>query len=424
MQNWRDSLLGYFHPRLFAVLFLGFASGLPYGMLIDPLSFWLSESGVSRSAIGLMSLIILTYSLKAIWAPFIDRLKLPVLFELFGARKSWLVLSQIAVAAALIGLAGCDPKQSVVVLLTLSLAVAFSSATQDICVDAMRIELLNEEQLGQGAAVYQGGWRLAFLLTQVVTFLIASRFDWSAAYTIAAVTMLVIAGFTILLVPEPSEIKREHISLLANPKIWLETSYVDPFLDIAKRYQNRIYLILLLVMSYRFSDLILGPMAMPFYQETGFSKEEIAIVTNAFGISVSLAGAFIGGLLVYRYSAMTALLLGSVMVALTNLTFALLAIVGNNISALTLVIICDNLAQGLATAALVAYLSSLTTEKFTATQYALLFLLATLPARFLGSSSGFVVDAIGYFNFFIYAALMGLPAIALCMCLWREKKIS
>jgi PAT family beta-lactamase induction signal transducer AmpG len=272
--------------------------------------------------------------------------------------------------------------------------------------------------------MYQGGWRLAFLCTQVITFLIASRFDWSTAYSVAAITMAVIAVITMLSVPEPLEVERDHISLLHKPKTWFKTSYLTPFLDIAKRYTNRIYLILLLVLSYRFSDFILGPMAMPFYQETGFTKDQIALITNAFGISVSLAGAFIGGLLVYRYSTIVALSIGASLVALTNLTFAALALIGNDILALTIVIICDNLAQGVATAALIAYLSSLTTEKFTATQYALLFLLATLPARFIASSSGFVVDAVGYFNFFIYAALMGLPAIFISLYFWKKEKNS
>ncbi len=322
---------------------------------MDPFNFWLSESGVSRAVIGLMSLIILTYSLKAIWTPFIDRLKIPVLSKSLGTRKSWLLISQITVTLTLLGLATCDPQQSISIMIGLALAVAFSSATQDICVDAMRIELLTEKQLGQGAAMYQGGWRLAFLCTQVITFLIASRFDWSTAYSVAAITMAVIAVITMLSVPEPLEVERGHISLLHKPKTWFKTSYLTPFQDIAKRYTNRIYLILLLVLSYRFSDFILGPMAMPFYQETGFTKDQIALITNAFGISVSLAGAFIGGLLVFRYSTIVALSIGASLVALTNLTFAALALIGNDILALTIVIICDNLAQGVATAALIAY---------------------------------------------------------------------
>ena len=234
---------------------------------MDPFNFWLSESGVSRSAIGLMSLIVLTYSLKAVWTPFIDRLKIPVLSNNLGTRKSWLLLSQISVTLTLLGLATCDPNQSILILIALALAVAFSSATQDVCVDAMRIELLTEKQLGQGAAMYQGGWRLAFLCTQVITFLIASLFDWSTAYGVAAMTMAVIAVITMLLVPEPLEVERDHISILNNPKSWFQTSYLTPFMDIANRYTDRIFLILLLVMSYRFSDFILGPMAMPFYQE-------------------------------------------------------------------------------------------------------------------------------------------------------------
>lgn len=190
---------------------------------MDPFNFWLSESGVSRAVIGLMSLIILTYSLKAIWTPFIDRLKIPVLSKSLGTRKSWLLISQITVTLTLLGLATCDPQQSISIMIGLALAVAFSSATQDICVDAMRIELLTEKQLGQGAAMYQGGWRLAFLCTQVITFLIASRFDWSTAYSVAAITMAVIAVITMLSVPEPLEVERGHISLLHKPKskAWL-----------------------------------------------------------------------------------------------------------------------------------------------------------------------------------------------------------
>ena len=202
---------------------------------MDPFNFWLSESGVSRSAIGLMSLIVLTYSLKAVWTPFIDRLKIPVLSNNLGARKSWLLLSQISVTLTLLGLATCDPNQSILILIALALAVAFSSATQDVCVDAMRIELLTEKQLGQGAAMYQGGWRLAFLCTQVITFLIASRFDWSTAYGVAAMTMAVIAVITMLLVPEPLEVERENISILNNKKSWFQTSYLTPFMDIANR---------------------------------------------------------------------------------------------------------------------------------------------------------------------------------------------
>ncbi len=391
---------------------------------MDPFNFWLSESGVSRTAIGLLSLIVLTYSLKAIWTPFIDRLTIPFFSETIGARKSWLLISQLTVTFTLFGLATCDPKQSISILVGLALAVAFSSATQDICVDALRIELLTEKQLGQGAAMYQGGWRLAFLCTQVITFLIASRFDWSTAYSVAAITMAIVAVITILVVPEPLGVERGHISILNKPKAWFKTAYLTPFMDLANRYTNRIYLILLLVMSYRFSDFILGPMAMPFYRETGFTKDQIAVITNAFGISVSLAGAFIGGLLVYRYSTLAALSFGASLVALTNLTFAALAITGNDIVALSLVIICDNLAQGVATAALIAYLSSLTTKKFTATQYALLFLLATLPARFIASSSGFIVDAVGYFSFFIYAAAMGMPAIFISLYFWKQEKNS
>lgn len=422
MNSWRESLDKYFQKKLLSVLFLGFASGLPFGMLIDPLSYWLSESNIQRGAIGLISLVTLTYSFKAVWAPFIDRLKLPVLSDYLGQRKSWLVLSQFLVAISLLGLGLSDPAQSLRWLIIFAIAVGFTSATQDICIDAMRIELLEDSDQGHGAAMYMGGWRLAFLISQVVTFFISSALNWSSAYLAASMLMLLIVIPTIYLIPEPRYFSRDQKDLFTNPKAWLQEAYIEPFSDLASRYKNHLILTILLVVTYKFSDLILGPMAMPFYQETGFTKEEIAIVTNAFGITITLIGSFLGGIILFRYGIPTVLLLGAILVAFTNLAFAFLSLAGANVTVLTAVIACDNLAQGLAATALVAYLSSLTHEKFTATQYALLFLIATVPAKFIAATSGFVVNEVGYFNFFLYAAGMGLPAIFISLYFYRQTK--
>lgn len=413
MNTWKSSFLGYFEPRLFVILFLGFCSGLPYGMLIDPLNFWLSESGISRTAIGLLSWITLTYSFKAIWSPFIDKFQIPILTKLLGQRKSWLVLSQCIVALALLGMAFSNPVESIYTLVSFALLVGFASATQDICIDAMRIELVSEKELGEASAMYQGGWRLAFLLTQVGAFLIASFYSWSMAYAIAAIIVVAVILFSIIKVPEPEREVRNHISIFNSPSEWFTDSYLAPFKDFFERWKGQFLLTVLLVISYRFSDIILGPMAMPFYQETGFTKEEVALITNAFGILVTVFGIFFGGLMVYRFGIIKTLFAGAVMVCVTNLTFSALDTIGHDLNALTVVIAMDNFSQGLAGTALIAYLSSLTNHNFTATQYALLFLLATVPAKLLAGASGIIVDEFGFFNFFIYAAFMGIPAILL-----------
>ena len=415
MASWKESFSAYLQPRLFIILFLGFSSGLPFGMLIDPLNFWLSEEEISRSSIGLLSLITLTYPMKVAWSPFIDRLKIPLLSSSIGQRKSWLFLTQLVVSIALIGMAITDPKSSLSILVVFALLVAFFSATQDICIDAMRIELVEEKELGEATAMYQAGWRLAFLVSQVATFFIASLFDWSSAYFCSAVLMLLILITCFLKVPEPEREEDPYIALTSKPLAWVFSSYVKPFLEMFNRLRDRIFLILLLVITYRFSDLLLGPMAMPFYRETGFTKEEVAIITNAFGIIVTMTGAFLGGLLIYRYNIMKTVLVGALLVAITNLFFAGLDVIGHNIAFLTLTISVDNLSQGLAGTALIAYLSSLTNQNFTATQYALLFSLAVIPGKLLASSSGFIVDSFGYFNFFIFASLMGIPAIYLAV---------
>ena len=420
MASWKESFSAYLQPRLFIILFLGFSSGLPFGMLIAPLNFWLSEEEISRSSIGLLSLITLTYPMKVAWSPFIDRLKIPLLSSSIGQRKSWLFLTQLVVSIALIGMAITDPKSSLSILVVFALLVAFFSATQDICIDAMRIELVEEKELGEATAMYQAGWRLAFLVSQVATFFIASLFDWSSAYFCSAVLMLLILITCFLKVPEPEREEDSYIALTSKPLAWVFSSYVKPFLEIFNRLRDRIFLILLLVITYRFSDLLLGPMAMPFYRETGFTNEEVAIITNAFGIIVTMTGAFLGGLLIYRYNIMKTVLVGALLVAITNLFFAGLDVIGHNIAFLTLTISVDNLSQGLAGTALIAYLSSLTNQNFTATQYALLFSLAVIPGKLLASSSGFIVDSFGYFNFFIFASLMGIPAIYLALKLQRS----
>ncbi len=421
MKTWSESLLGFFKPKLLIILALGFCSGLPFGMLIDPLSYWLREADISRSTIGLLSWITLMFTFKALWSPFVDRIKLPFL-SLLGQRKSWLVLSQSLVVISIFGMSFSDPTNSLMVLVAFALSVSFFAATQDICIDAMRVELVLDHEQGEAASMYQGGWRIAFLVSQVFTFFIASYYDWSAAYFSIGILMGMLVLFSIFVIPEPKRPDSDLPGIERNPLKSFKNLYLSPLKDLFERYfDNNILLVFLLIIFYRFSDIVLGPMAMPFYVDTGFSKEEVAIVTNAFGIAMTMAGVFVGGLLIYRYNLMAVVFLGALLVMLTNVAFAWLDTIGHNVSALTVTITLDNFSQGVASTALIALLSGLTNRSFTATQYAALFLLATFPATIIKGFSGFFVDSFGYFNFFLYAAALGIPAAVISYVLLKKK---
>ena len=421
MKTWSESFLGFFKPKLLIILALGFCSGLPFGMLIDPLSYWLREADISRSTIGLLSWITLMFTFKALWSPFVDRLKLPFL-SLLGQRKSWLVLSQSLVVISIFGMSFSDPTNSLMVLVAFALSVSFFAATQDICIDAMRVELVLDHEQGEAASMYQGGWRVAFLVSQVFTFFIASYYDWSAAYFSIGILMGMLVLFSIFIIPEPKRPDSDLPGIESNPLKSFKNLYLSPLKDLFERYfDNNILLVFLLIIFYRFSDIVLGPMAMPFYVDTGFSKEEVAIVTNAFGIAMTMAGVFVGGLLIYRYNLMSVVFLGALLVMLTNVAFAWLDTIGHNVSALTVTITLDNFSQGVASTALIALLSGLTNRSFTATQYAALFLLATFPATIIKGFSGFFVDSFGYFNFFLYAAALGIPAAVISYVLLKKK---
>ena len=421
MKTWSESFLGFFKPKLLIILALGFCSGLPFGMLIDRLSYWLREADISRSTIGLLSWITLMFTFKALWSPFVDRIKLPFL-SLLGQRKSWLVLSQSLVVISIFGMSFSDPTNSLMVLVAFALSVSFFAATQDICIDAMRVELVLDHEQGEAARMYQGGWRIAFLVSQVFTFFIASYYDWSAAYFSIGILMGMLVLFSIFIIPEPKRPDSDLPGIESNPLKSFKNLYLSPLKDLFERYfDNNILLVFLLIIFYRFSDIVLGPMAMPFYVDTGFSKEEVAIVTNAFGIAMTMAGVFVGGLLIYRYNLMAVVFLGALLVMLTNVAFAWLDTIGHNVSALTVTITLDNFSQGVASTALIALLSGLTNRSFTATQYAALFLLATFPATIIKGFSGFFVDSFGYFNFFLYAAALGIPAAVISYVLLKKK---
>ena len=434
LHSWREALLVYTRPRVIAMLFLGFYAALRFLLVFSTLSAWLTEVDVSRATIGFFSWIGITYSIKVVWAPVIDRLPFPVLTKRLGKRRGWMLAAQIGIACGLLGMALTDPRADLAAIALFGLLVAFSSATQDVALDAYRIEAIDKEYQGAMAATYILGYRLALLVAGAGAFYIAEFSNWSLSYMVMA-ALTSIGMFTVLLVNEPehkiSEATREqeahtvdvisHVSHLSSHlqrlQLWFSSAVVSPFVDFVSRYGKLALIILLFVGVYRISDITMGVMANPFYLDLGFSKPDIANIAKVFGFFMSISGAVAGGILVVRYGIHRPLILGAVLVAVTNLLFAYMATLGPDKVWLAMVISADNFSGGLAGAAFIAYLSSLTNAAYTATQYALFSSLMTLPAKVLGGFSGVIVEAYGYEWFFSYAALLGVPAIVVAIYL-------
>ncbi len=415
--GWLAAFKVYSQPRVISMIFLGFAAGLPFLLVFSTLSAWLRDEGLSRSIIGFFSWVGITYSIKVFWAPVIDRLPLPWLTQHLGRRRSWMLVAQLGIALGLGGMALLDPHQQLATIALLAVLVAFSSSTQDIVIDAYRIEAVDETLQGAMAATYVLGYRIALLVAGAGAFYIAEFSSWRAAY-LSMAGLMGIGIFTTLWVSEPAasappSLSKTTLHWRQRLSQWFRDAVLGPFLEFFHRNGRIALLILTLIAIYKISDITMGVMANPFYLDLGFSKKEIADVTKLFGFFMTIAGAGLGGILVARFGIMHPLLLGAIMVASTNLLFALLAVSDPSLVHLAVVVSADNLSGGLATAAFIAYLSSLTNQAYTATQYALFSSLMTLPAKFLGGFSGIIVDDFGYPQFFVYAAALGIPAILL-----------
>ena len=434
--TWREAALVYRHPRVIVMLFLGFSAGLPYLLVFSTLSAWLSDEDISRSIIGFFSWVGITYSIKVFWAPVVDRLALPLFTKTLGQRRSWMIASQLGIAVGLLGMSLIDPNNNLAAVASFALLVAFSSATQDITIDAYRIEAASKRYQAAMAATYIFGYRTALLVAGAGAFYIAEYVSWSGAYTVMALLMSV-GITTAVLVSEPKHQRHardvmleqrvmDHMQRRARIPKWLRAAtsrfigaVVCPFVDFFSRNGWLALVILVFIGVYRLSDITMGVMANPFYLDIGFTKPQIANISKIFGFFMTIVGSVAGGMLVMRYGIMRPLLLGAVMVASTNLLFAWLAVVGADMSLLGLVISADNLSGGIANVVFIAYLSSLTNTAYTATQYALFSSLMTLPGKFIGGFSGVVVDGYGYQHFFLYASAIGIPAILLVIFLMR-----
>ena len=409
------------------MLCLGFSAGLPLLLVLGTLSFRLREAGIDRSTIGFLSWVGLAYGFKWVWSPLVDRLPLPGLNRWLGRRRSWLLLAQCVVMAGLVGMALLDPQQALEPVVWCALVVAFGSATQDIALDAYRIESADPQHQAALAACYQTGYRLAMIWAGAGVLWVAARAAgshdnsylhaaWQTAYLVMAASMS-LGLVTVLLSPEPA--KRE-LAPARNAAEWLRGALIEPFAEFIRRYRWQAALILGLIAVYRISDVVMGIMANPFYVDMGYTKDEVAAVTKVFGVVMTLLGAFIGGVMSLRWGVMRILMWGAVLSALTNLLFAWLATRGHDLTALVWVISADNLASGIASAAFIAYLSGLTNVNYSATQYALFSSMMLLAPKWLAGFSGVYVDAHGYEAFFTSTALLGAPVLVL---VWLASRV-
>lgn len=437
--SWLNAFIKYRHPRVIAMLFLGFSAGLPLLLVFGTLSAWLARSGIDKSTIGYISWVALLYGLKFIWSPLVDRVSLPVLSPLLGQRRSWMLLAQAGIIAGLLAMSFSDPNTHLSWLVYAALLVAFSSATQDISIDAWRIEAMPVESQGAMSGTYQMGYRLGMLLAGGGSFLIAHYYSWPMAYTVMAVVMLIGIATTIL-IPEPERNitndtwkqearvvefleKSTHLSdRLKNIYAWIIGAVICPFTEFFNRNGQFAIIVLLFIGLFRISDISMGIMANPLYVDVGYSDLQIGLVTKTIGPIVTILGALFGGVLVVRYKVIPVLMLGAVLVIVTNLLFVLVALNPPDTLFLSMVIGADNLSAGIAGSAFIAYLSGLTNKAYTATQYALFSSLMLLPAKFIGGFSGSIVETQGYVPFFFYTAALGIPAVLLILLLSRHEK--
>jgi MFS transporter, PAT family, beta-lactamase induction signal transducer AmpG len=422
MRSWLAALEVYRTPRLLAILFMGFSSGLPLPLTFATLSFWLAETGVSRTQIGFFVLVGFSYNYKFLWSPVIDRLPIPLLTRWLGRRRSWAILIQLALMLAIIALGRTDPRTDLGATALLAVLVAFLSASQDIVIDAYRIELLTPEEQGAGAAATQWGYRFGLLAAGSGALFAAEFGGWSFAYEVMAALML-IGMVTVLVAPEPAVAATlyrldDGARRIDRVLEWLREAVVLPFADFVGR--RGWLLILVFIVLYKFGEALAGTMANPLYQELGFTKIEVATIAKGFGVVATLIGVAIGGMTVAWLGIYRALLIGGVLQMLSNLLYLALVLAGHDNVMLSASIFGENLTNGMGSAAFVAYLSSLCSVAFTATQYALFSSLAAVPTRLLSSPAGWLADRLDWIAFFALTTVACLPGLALLLWLMRR----
>ncbi len=426
--SWLNAASIYLDRRVLVILFLGFSEGLPLALTGSTLNVWLREQGVSKTGIGLFALVTMPYALKFLWAPLIDRLRLPLLTRLFGRRRGWALVTQAGLMVALLGLAGTNPATQLWWTALFAVLVAFCSASQDIVVDAYRVEVLDENRQAAGAAVLVLGYRFGMLAAGAGALYIADFHGWRVAYE--AMAALVLVGVVTILINKepkvavsPESLQREqHVAdwLAARPHLsgrmaallsWLYGAVVAPFAQFMSR--KGWVVMLAFIATYKLGEVLAGVMSSPFYVDLGFTKTEIATVTKLFGLWATIIGGLLGGLLVGRVGVLRGLMIGGILQMVSNISYVALAWAGHDLSALAVTVAVENVCGGVATAAFVAYLSGLCNVAYTATQYALLSSFYKLGGDLFGASSGWLADRMDWVSFFLLSMAGALPALIL-----------
>jgi MFS transporter, PAT family, beta-lactamase induction signal transducer AmpG len=409
--DWRRSIKAYTNPRVLQVLALGFASGLPLLLTFSTLSAWLATAGVRRAAIGAFALVGTPYAFKFLWSPLIDRLPAPLPL---GQRRGWGVTIQIALIAATLSLGACDPKHNLARMGALALLVAFLSASQDVVIDAWRVEILDIDLQGPGAGMIQTGYRIGMLVSGAGALIIASRAGWFAAY--ASMAALLAVGMLVFLFgsepePAPESARSTRTQGEGGLRQWLSTAVTGPFAEFMRRPLWPV--ILVIILGYKLGEALAGVMATPLYVSLGFSLDQIAAVSKLVGFFATVAGALIGGVVTARLGILRSLIWCGALQSAGNLFYVLQAVGGHRIGYLALCVSAENLTGAMAGSALVSYLSSLCSPGFTATQYALLSSLAAVGRTLVASSGGLLADKLGWVPFFLLTTVVTVPALLL-----------
>lgn len=439
MKSWLESAKVYFDKRMLVIFLLGFSSGMPSPLVFANLSVWLKDAGLSRTSIGVFGLVGTAYALNFLWAPLVDRLKLPLLTDRLGQRRSWALLSQLALFGAILSMGMMSPGAQIFGLALAAVVVSFSSATQDIVIDAYRIERLAPEEYAAGSAVGVAGWLLGAAVVGFSGLYLVSYFDWNTAY-LASSGFVLVGVLTILFCREPDRARADPESALedalsarlhgmarlskglADYGTWFYGAVFAPFVDFFRRLGWVALIILIFVVLYKTGEAMLGRMAFVFYREIGFDHTEIADVSKVLGTIATIAGLLLGGVLGKRFGVLPALLASGILMAATNLTYAWLATVGKDQSVFMVAVFADNLTSGMATTTFVAYLSSLCNLAYTATQYALLASLGNFARIQFAAVAGWMVDSLGgdWAVFFVLTAIIAIPGLLILIWMIRR----
>ena len=404
----RSGFAIYLDRRLVAIFAMGFASGLPFLLSGSTLSYWLAKRGVDKTSIGLFAAAGLPYALKFLWAPALDFVRVPILDARFGRRRAWMLVAQAALAASILALGTVDPAHAPFATGVLAMLVAFCSATQDVAIDAYRIEILRESEQAAGAAATQTGYRLGLLAAGAGAIALADYVAWPVVFRILA-ALVGVGALAVVLAPRAPEGE-------PGMRIDFVTAFVAPIRDLALR--RAIGAIVAFALLYKFGDAVLGAMANPFYVELGFSGAEVASVTKVFGLAANVAGVLVGGAVVARIGIWRALAIGGVLQALAHLLFTVQAHVGHDLGMLAVAVGGDALAGGFAGSAFVAYLSSLCRTGMSATQYAVLTSLMAVGRTLLATGSGWLASELGWPLFFVATTILAVPGLLLLWYLW------